>query len=241
MVISGLKYRNYYANRNENNKRLDTNITSMFSPMFDLICKKNELVQIDITNSQLAFLSMALRDQLNSNDFKVFQRISILGKLYESIEQLLSLESRKASKIEVLEILFSSRKNSTKTKKELKQHFPNIIKWIDDFKKNNGDKKFSVMLQKLESELMIDGVYMAIKSKGLFCLTKHDSVIVHKENYYEVMAIMKDEFNKRGFQCLLKTTWCYADSVGTYYHPINYVLDPANEIFIYNVPFSHAS
>jgi hypothetical protein len=239
-LIENLKMGYYRAERNSTNNRLDTNITNMYSPMVDLICSDNQLVQIDITNSQFAFLSMALRDQLNSDDFKAFQRISILGKLYESIEGILSLDSRKMSKNTMFEILFSSRNNNTKTKKELKQHFPNLIKWIDDFKKNNGDKKFSVMLQKQESEVMIDGVYMALKAKKLFCLTKHDSVIVRKENYEEALEIIKDIFTNTGLECQLKTTWCYDDSVKTQYHPVHHILTEKNERLKINIPYLHS-
>lgn len=239
-LIENLKMGYYRAERNSTNNRLDTNITNMYSPMVDLICRDNELIQIDITNSQFAFLSMALREQLNNDDFKAFQRISILGKLYESIEGILSLDSRKISKNTMFEILFSSRNNNTKTKKELKHHFPNLIKWIDDFKKNNGDNKFSVMLQKLESELMIDGVYMALKAKKLFCLTKHDSVIVRKENYEESLEIIKGIFIDAGLECQLKTTWCYNESVKTQYHPVHHILTPKNERLKMNIPYLHS-
>jgi hypothetical protein len=239
-LIKNLKLGYYRAERNSTNNRLDTNITNMYSPMVDLICRDNELIQIDITNSQFAFLSMALREQLNSDDFKAFQRISILGKLYESIEGILSLDSRKMSKNTMFEILFSSRNNNTKTKKELKQHFPNLIKWIDDFKKNNGDNKFSVMLQKLESEVMIDDVFMALKTKKIFCLTKHDSVIVRKENYEEALEIIKGIFMNTGLECQLKTTWCYDESLKTQYHPVHHILTPKNERLKMNIPYLHS-
>ena len=237
MVLSGLKYRSYYANRNEKNKRLDTNLTNMYTPFVDWICAENDLVQIDITNSQFAFLSMVLKNELKADDFNKFKRIAIIGDLYESIQKIIGFDKREMSKEAMFEILFSSRKNHTKNKKRLKEIFPKLIEWIDAFKAKHGDSSFAIFLQRKEAELMIDGVYTSIKQKGLFCLTKHDSVIIKKEDYEEVMEIIKRIFYENGFECQLKITYYNQSTVKTKYKRVEYVLDIINKGFVYDIPY----
>lgn len=236
-IIENFKMGNFYVNRNDTNNRLDTNLTNMYSPLVDEICRQNGLVQIDISNSQFAFLSWILKTELNSDDFKTFKRFSITGHLYKYLSTLLGVESRKEAKNAMFEILFSSRKYNSQQKLQLKQLMPRLIAWIDEFKKNNGDNSFSIMLQKKESEIMIDGLLSKIKKDGYFCLTKHDSIIIRKENYSEIIKLVEGYFVFIGFECQLKTTWCYNDNPKNKFHPVHHVLLPENCSLSLNIPF----
>jgi hypothetical protein len=168
----------------------------MCSTLTDEICNQNGLSQIDLKNSQFTLLSHILTDKLDTDDFKRFKALSISGKLYDYITEELSLQTRKEGKIGMFEILFSSRKNNTKNKAKLKTLFPSVIKWIDDFKASNGDDAFSIMLQKYESKIFVDNILVKLKKKGLFALTKHDSVIVRDKDLEAVNEIITNEFNK---------------------------------------------
>lgn len=196
----------YKSKRNLTNNRLDTNLTNMYSELVNEICIQNNLVQIDLKNSQFAILSYVLKAELKSSHFKLFKNLSISGKLYAFIANKLGLKTKKEGKISMFEIMFSSRKNNTTGKKRIRELFPTIIKWIDEYKLQHGDKKFAVMLQKRESEIFIDLILNKIKSKKLFCLTKHDSVIVHEKDYLEIHKIIQECFDKIGMEGELHIT-----------------------------------
>lgn len=194
--LNGLRNGCYISKRNPTNNRLDTNFTNMYSELVNEICIQNNLVQIDLKNSQFAILSNVLKDQLNSSHYKLFKSLSISGQLYSFIAGKLGLKSKKEAKISMFEIMFSSRKNNTIGKKRIRELFPTIIKWIDEYKLRNGDNEFAIMLQKRESQIFIDLILTKIKSKKFFCLTKHDSVIVHEKDYLEIYKIIQECFDK---------------------------------------------
>ncbi len=194
------------AERNQTNKRLDTNFTNMSSVLVDEICLQNDLVQIDLSNSQFAILTNILKEHLNSSDFKLFRELSVSGQLYQHIQQIIDLKSVADAKNAMFEIMFSSRRNNTASKSKLKQLFPSVIGWIDTYKKDFGDNQFSIMLQNKESEIFIDCLLTRIKKMKLFCLTKHDSLIVRRNDFPTVLNIIKTEFEKIDLQYSLKTT-----------------------------------
>ena len=198
--INRLRNGCYKSKRNLTNNRLDTNLTNMYSELVNEICIQNNLVQIDLKNSQFAILSYVLKQELNSSHFKLFKTLSISGQLYAFIADKLSLKTKKEGKISMFEIMFSSRKNNTSGKKRIRELFPTIISWIDSYKLQHGDNKFSIMLQKKESEIFIDLILNKIKSKKFFCLTKHDSVIVHEKDYLEIHKIIQECFDKIGME-----------------------------------------
>lgn len=198
--LNSLRNGCYKSKRNTTNNRLDTNLTNMYSELVNEICIQNNLVQIDLKNSQFAILSYVLKNELNSAHFKLFKDLSISGQLYIFIADKLGLKTKKEGKISMFEIMFSSRKNNTSGKKRIRELFPTVIKWIDEYKLQHGDKNFSVMLQIKESEIFIDLLLNKIKSKKFFCLTKHDSVIVHEKDYLEINKIIKECFDKIGME-----------------------------------------
>ena len=206
--IKRLESKSYNAKRNITNNRLDTNFTNMASVMVDDICKENNLIQIDLKNSQFTILSHLLKDQLNSDDYRRFEALSVSGQLYDYVTQELGLRERKQGKNVMFETLFSSRKNNTSTKLKLKKIFPTVIKWIDDYKKEDGDNNFAIMLQQHESKIFIDGLLRLIKKEksSLFCLTKHDSLIIKDEDYDRIMAITTSYFSSIGLKYSLSVT-----------------------------------
>lgn len=195
-AIMSLEMKDFRASRNNTNNRLDTNLTNLCSDLTDMICEDNKLVQLDLNNSQFTLLTNILTGKLDTEDFKRFKALTIEGKLYNHIKENLGLETIKQGKMAAFEILFSSRNNNTTNKAKLKQLFPSVIKWIDDFKKENGDEAFSIMLQKFESKIFIDSVLTKIKKQKLFCVTKHDSVIVREKDLDKVMSLLEAEFGK---------------------------------------------
>lgn len=178
----------------------------MSSMLVDEICLQNGLVQIDLSNSQFAILTNVLKEHLDSDDFKRFKMLSISGKLYAYIQRIIGLESVADAKNAMFEIMFSSRRNNTPSKAKLKKLFPSVISWMDRYKKDFGDNQFSIMLQNKESEIFIDCLLTKIKAMQLFCLTKHDSLIVRRNDYAMVLDVLKTEFEKIDLEYSLKVT-----------------------------------
>lgn len=209
----------WYADRNCTNNRLDSNITNLCSDLTKEIIESNNLVQFDLANSQFAILSHILKQKeeiATKEDFLKFKELSETGELYEYIQEVLSLDieenkkksmseedikkaQRKKAKIMLFELLFSSEKNKSENKKKIAHLFPSVVKWIDDYKKLNGYENFAVMLQLEESRIFIDDIYHSLKEKEMFCLTKHDSIIVRKEDEEEVETFLKEYFDSINF------------------------------------------
>lgn len=204
--ITRLKNKNYMATRNETNNRLDTNLTNMSSLLVDEICLQNNLMQLDLASSQFSLFSNHLTHKLTTDDFIRFKTLSSSGNLYSSIQQELDLKSVKEAKNAMFEILFSARNNKTLFKSKLKEVFPNVVEWIDNYKKEHGDNQFSIMLQQIESDLFIDKILKRLKKLKYFCLTKHDSLIIRRSDYEAIISIVKEEFEKIGLEYTLKIT-----------------------------------
>lgn len=202
--IKNLHKRILFAKRNTTNTRLDSNITNMPSYLVDLIKKDNDLVEIDMNNSQMVFLA----DCINSDkeDLKLFKTLSHSGELYPYILRELGLKSKLDAKLRTFEVLFSSEKHNSTQTKEFFSLFPSLKEEINEMKRNMGHKNFAILLQKKEAELFIDGFYTKIKKKKMFCLTKHDSLIVKKSDLSVVMDLCCEEMTKRGFECTLKVS-----------------------------------
>jgi hypothetical protein len=153
----------YFANRNNTNFRLDTNITNMPSSFTDMICKDNGLIQLDLCNAQFAILSAELEGKLSTKDFEVFKRHSYEGSLYNYIKRELKTETEKEAKTIMFELMFSKEGLNSPKKVVLKKLFPSVVSEVDKYKKETNYTDFSIMLQKKESEIFIDGLWSKLK------------------------------------------------------------------------------
>ncbi len=204
--IERLKNSCFSVKRNETNNRLDTNLTNMSSVLVDEICRQNNLVQIDLSNSQFTLLSTELENHLATEDFKRFQALTASGNLYAYIANSIGLKNDKNGKALMFEIMFSSHRNNSIFKKKIKLLFPSVVGWIDQYKKKHGDAEFSIMLQRKESELFVDKIFERIKKAKILCFSKHDSMIVRKEDLDGVVKIMQEEFAKNNLTYRMKVS-----------------------------------
>jgi len=198
MSLEMIKSSYLMASRNKTNNRLDTNLTNLPSEYCDCIMKSNDMVQIDLSNSQFSFLSFWLSKYLDSDDFILFQNLSYDGKLYNYIQKKLGLTSREKTKRILFYIFFSSNEFNNSKKDYLRKRFPSVIDWVENYKSKNNHKTFCIELQRLESNFFIDNVYEILKKLGYVCFTKHDSIIVESKYKDEVIELIKDEMGKIG-------------------------------------------
>jgi hypothetical protein len=204
-ALNQLFSNDYKATRNTTNNRLDTNLTNLPSVYTDSICMRNNLIQIDLANSQLCFLSKMLEDTPGLNGVDNFCNISYRGEIYDYVQHQLGLETRDDAKLLMITILFSSNYNS-KGKKEFKSLFPEVHEWLHVYKKEHGYREISITLQKMESKLFIDKIYVTLKKRGVFCLTKHDSLIIRSRDANKVLGAIKTQFKSFGLKGKLKVT-----------------------------------
>ena len=199
-AINKIVNKKFYGKRNTTNNRLDTNLTNMAKVLTNEVCLKNNLIQFDLCNSQFAILSDLLEDVLQTEDFNYFKSHSYNGTLYEYIMEELKLENRLEAKKMMFELMFSKEDYQSSLKTKLKKLFPSVVELVDKYKKDNGYNNFSIMLQKKESEIFIDGLWKQIKKKKIFCTPKHDCLIVKEEDADKVESIIKKYFEKINFK-----------------------------------------
>lgn len=212
--IQGLIAGNYYASRNLTNNRLDHNFTAMSKVLLKEIMNANDLVEIDLRNSQFAFLAHWIKtnhEYQNKQDFKRFHEQAGNGTLYEFIEAELNLPNREAAKEIMMEIAFSSYKNGTENKRRFKELFPSVSKFIKEFKKHaradavpKGEGTFAITLQQMESNVFIDTLYYQLKKMGHWVITRHDSLLIKKENESAIRLFIEETFERMQFLCTLK-------------------------------------
>ena len=199
-AINKIVNKKFYGKRNTTNNRLDTNLTNMAKILTNEVCLKNKLVQFDLCNSQFAILSDLLESVLQTQDFNYFKSHAYNGTLYEYIMEELKLENRLEAKKMMFELMFSKEDYQSSLKTKLKKLFPSVVETVDKYKKDNGYNNFSIMLQKRESEIFIDGLWKQIKKKKIFCTPKHDCLIVKEKDADKVEDIIKKYFEKIKFK-----------------------------------------
>jgi hypothetical protein len=197
--------RGYFrASVNDTNGRLDTNLTNLSGVLVEDIIKRNNLVEIDLSNSQFAILCHVMQDRTIGPDFELFKKLAVTGELYEFIQEKLGLPSRKEAKQLTFELLFSSHQNRSPLLKKLREYFPNVLTWITEYKRLHGDNQFAIMLQRKESEIFVEHLLPTLQRDFGFCLTKHDCVIVRKEDEKQVREYIQMFFDSIEFEGKLK-------------------------------------
>ena len=195
----------YGVSRNTTNNRLDHLLTNICKETINIIKEDNNLIEIDLCNSQFAILTDWMsKEGVEGEDVELFYEHSTSGNLYNTLAYMWS-KTDKAAKIGAFGVVFSSHNNHNKDKALFKQSFPSVIDFIDSFKRNaEGSEQFAIELQKREAQMFVDDLWVNIKRLGFFCLTKHDSLLVRKEDADEIVKIVDAYFNFISFKAAIK-------------------------------------
>jgi hypothetical protein len=152
----------------------------------------DEVVEIDIRNSQPLFLALLLQEEMDPTDPEINNYIWLVreGLFYDYFLSHNSNLTRSDVKLLTYKVLFGHNGINSVENKIFKTVFPKIYEYILDFKKVNGNYKFLAhTLQKMESDFMFGKVvkelYDTIPDIKLF--TVHDSVTVPVK--YEKQAL----------------------------------------------------
>lgn len=210
-----------YAIRSHTNQRVDSNVTNLPTALLEH-CSVNSgesLVSIDLTNSQYAVMaSMFKNGKFADVRSAFFQQFTLTeesqhylqhcenGTVYEYFMEKLGIpaQDRNHAKGVKLGATYSSHKATTPAKLAFKKVAPQIVEIWDAFKKEYGDNQLAILNQICEAEIFIDGCSAELDKKGIWHLTKHDSVLCAESDALLVWAIVKNHLEHNGVVGQLK-------------------------------------
>jgi hypothetical protein len=172
------------------------------------------LVNLDITNSQPVILSILLRQHFGAPapaDVQEYIHLCETGKFYEHLAAKLGVDIstedlRSKFKQMLFRTIFYGRNQAAENYQEwhlFTRFFPAVATFITNYKRKDYTA-LSVNLQRLEAEIMIDGVINTIalqyNPEDFFALTIHDSIVTTEDKKDYVKALIAQEFRKRGIR-----------------------------------------
>jgi hypothetical protein len=197
-TVETINNKNFYAKRNETNRRLDSTITNMKSDLRDyLLIDGEEAVELDIANAQFAILAYLYPNKLD----KDFIQLAQSGELYQFIGDKLynftcPKKRRNKAKMLMIQTAFSK---SEQWQTPLRKLFPKTMILIDKMKEND-HKEFSKLLQNTESKIIIDNLLPKLLKK-YEVYTIHDAFLVKKSVVVEIKEFINNYFNSIGLKC----------------------------------------
>ncbi|MCX6272608.1 MAG: hypothetical protein NTU44_15590, partial [Bacteroidetes bacterium] len=96
-----------------------------------------------------------------------------------------------------IKTMFADAKWAGPNKMKIKVLFPTVVNWMDEFKRKN-ENDLAVLLQRIESRIFIDHIYMSLREQGYCVYTKHDSILCRESQraeIKEIMCIILDTYN----------------------------------------------
>jgi len=202
MAVSAINDGELFFRHNKTNGRIDTNLTNLKSELKQFISPKG-LVQLDIVNSQPYFLSLLIPSLCGVNleqDIIKFIDVTRKGKFYEFFQQQYNLQTgqfidRKGIKDIMFCIFYSKNTSYKKEKRIFKMLFPNVLKIIENQKKNKHNQ-LAIQMQITESKMCIDTICQELDRNNIEYFTIHDAWLVDDKNINETKKIIQDCFDK---------------------------------------------
>ena len=223
IILDKIKNNNFYFKRNSTNNRLDTNLTNLYNNI--KFYNPFNYSNIDISNSQPYFIYILLcniiqspyyaadiacnsiiNQIVNSNHYKYntlninleelekYKNWTCTGKFYDNFMSSTGME-RKELKDLMFCILYSKPSSYLEDKKIFSNEFPTINAFINDFKENNEYQQFAILLQKIESKIVIDVICPLLVEACIFLVTIHDSWIIKDEDVERALKIIYSVFD----------------------------------------------
>lgn len=193
-----------YFKRNNTNGRLDTNLTSLPSFLRPFIECEQDLYSIDLKSSQPFFLYTAIKDEpsIPIEEKDLYKQLVVSGEtgigigLYEFLETEFEKvykksTNRKKMKELVFKIFYSKPKSYAGLKEFFSLYFPNINNWINQ-QKEKDYKSFAVMLQRIESNIILDIILPRLANNSITPYTIHDSFVCSENDVENIVDVIID-------------------------------------------------
>lgn len=190
--------KNYYASIGKRNGRLDHNLTNLERGFRRFILLNGRSMHsTDIVNSQPTFSIPVIQNKLKEmqgqscmipDDMIRYANSCVNGIFYETIAEKAEIdidspERREHFKRNHLypEVLYCRNNNwNTRTQLAFRSLFPSADMAIRELKKQSHNN-FSIELQRLESDLMINTVFTQLINNGFIILPLHDAIYCSSE------------------------------------------------------------
>ena len=193
----------------DNYGRLHTNFTILksFIRKNCLLIDGEETCEIDINNSQPLFLSKLIHDSgskwVNAEEFNLFRYLTIEGKYYQYLIDVLKIPAKADAKNMTYKVLFGRNSPNSKADKMFSKSFPTIHNFIKLYKREMQDYRIlSHELQRAESALVFNKIIKELYQSHpeIKVVTVHDSIVFaakHKKTVEEVFRRkMEEEFGE---------------------------------------------
>ncbi|TCZ66431.1 hypothetical protein [Flaviaesturariibacter aridisoli] len=200
--LFGLLIGELFVRRPDPKSRIYTNLTSLKRSHRRFVNFDGKpMMMTDLVNSQIVFSIAVITNHLKARagraGFKEpaaltrYRTTALSGRFYETLAEKSGIELTEANrgdfKREFFRQLFFSRVRARggPIKQAFKSMYRPIAVAINSIKKG-GHAKFAVKLQRLEAEIMIDGVLKELIQMGFPALSLHDSIIVSCQDHLEL-------------------------------------------------------
>lgn len=198
-ISNGKKNKSLRFSRNATNNRLDTNLTNMASDLRKFIVGIEDMVYIDLKNSQPVLFNLMLNDYREGaspqllEEIEKYKQLTATGKWYEYLGGLFQAD-REFGKQIWMKIAYSKNSSNKDAKKIIKNDFPLMMEIIESIKQEN-HADFAIGLQKLESNIFIDEICRALVKASIIPYSLHDGLLLpveHESKAIEIiMSILK--------------------------------------------------
>jgi hypothetical protein len=150
--------------------------------------------------------------QYSSADVTKFIRDVFFHDFYAVVQQELGLKDRMLAKRVLFKLLFKKTNRPDALLNKLSQRYPVVMSIIAAFKQkdvrknesddhaNNHESNFSVFLQCIEGEIFVDNILQELRTDGVPCFTRHDSIVVASGHEEKAEEIAKGVFSRFGFK-----------------------------------------
>ena len=200
--IEGIKNNNLFF-KFDDYGRFHTNFTILKKEIRRRYLKidGDDIMEIDIKNSQPLFLASILSQEMdpNDNEIKKFIELAKEGLFYDYFVDKFPGTNRKDIKLLIYKVLFGRNGLKTIQNKRFQEVFPKIYEYILECKKMNEDYRYlSHRLQRMESDFIFGKVIKEIWEKypHIKLFTVHDSINFPMKYKRQVEEIFIDNLKK---------------------------------------------
>lgn len=202
-TINSMVNNELFFKRDNKGRRLHNNFVVTAKPLrsFYYLSTGEELVNIDIKNSQLLMLAILL-NQHQVQGTEQFQIDVQAGKLYEVMAKAsnTTITDRKKFKQDFFKDVLYGKNEKTITTDQFKvfqKLYPSVANFVIQFKEKN-HKDLSITLQRIESEIVLDTVIRDLAAdyhpEHYFALTIHDSIVTTRSNVDDMVKRINNAF-----------------------------------------------